>query len=33
MEYGTVNEPNAVATLVAGVVPLLFPGHSYLEEG
>ena len=33
MHYGTVNEPNAIATLVGIIAPLLFPGYTYLEEG
>ena len=33
MRYGTVNEPNAVATLVQVVLPLCFPDLRYREEG
>jgi hypothetical protein len=33
MAHGTDNEKNAIATLVAVVLPFLFPGTAYVEEG
>ena len=33
MEYGTVHEIDAIATLTSKVLPFLFPNLSYFEEG
>jgi hypothetical protein len=33
MEYGTINEGNALATLAAIVIPTFFPNCVYVEEG
>ena len=33
MDHGTENEPNAVATLVSKVLPVLLPRCEYFEEG
>ena len=33
MHFGTINEPNAVATLVQVINPLIFPDYRYVEEG
>ncbi|CAH1779699.1 unnamed protein product, partial [Owenia fusiformis] len=33
MEFGTRNEPNAIATLVGKIMPVYFPEYTYLEEG
>ena len=33
MQHGVDNEPNAVSTIVGKVVPVLFPGMTFHEEG
>ena len=33
MRHGTINEENAIATLVGIVMPLYYPDYSYYEEG
>ena len=33
MEHGTVNEINAVSTIVGKVLPMFYPGHHFVEEG
>lgn len=33
LQYGTDNEPNVAATFVGKVMPLLFPGKYFCEEG
>lgn len=33
MQHGTINEINAVATLVSKVLPVYFPEHVFVEEG
>ena len=33
LKHGTLNEPNAIGTVVGKVIPVLYPDLIYFEEG
>ena len=33
MEHGTVNEINAVSTIVGKILPMFYPGHHFVDKG